>query len=122
MFAVLKTLNPNLQPISVLTDFEIGARNAIKSDFPETELAVCLFHFKQSLLHRKDCLVETFYMKCFQALAFVPLEDVISSFEILVQEASYAELESLNLCIDYFEDTWVGANPRGQRRDPRYEI
>ncbi|KAI0985972.1 hypothetical protein GJ496_010943 [Pomphorhynchus laevis] len=99
-----------------MTDFETGARNAIKSAFPETELAGCLFHFGQSLRRK----IQTFpmissnykeypefivHIKCFQALAFVQVEDVISSFEMLVQEASYAELEGLHLFIDYFEDT-----------------
>ncbi|KAI0981440.1 hypothetical protein GJ496_002342 [Pomphorhynchus laevis] len=118
MFADLKTLNPNIQPISVMTDFKIDARNAIRSAFPETELAGCLFHFG----NYKEDPEFACYVKCFQALAFVPVEDVISSFEILVQEASYAELEGLHLFIDYFEDTWIGTNQRGQRRDPRYEI
>jgi len=55
-------------------------------------------------------------MKCLKTLAFVPVEYVISSFEIT--EATYAELEGLDLFIDYFEDTWIGASRNGRRGDP----
>ena len=54
MFAALKTLNPNFQPLSVITDFETGARNAIKNAFSETKLAGSLPPWAVSLEKNSD--------------------------------------------------------------------
>ncbi|KAI0988556.1 hypothetical protein GJ496_009027 [Pomphorhynchus laevis] len=96
MFAAFKTFNPNIQSISGMTDFEIGARNAIISAFPKTGQVGCLFHFGQSLwrkIHIFPIIFSNYkedpefacHVKCFQALAFVPVEDVILSFVLLVK-------------------------------------
>ena len=64
------------------------------------------------------------------ALAFVPPEDVISSFELLQTmqffeektEPSDVETDTQSL-VDYFEDNYIGRLKRGGgRKKPRFDI
>jgi hypothetical protein len=49
-------------------------------------------------------------MKSFSALAFVPSQEVITTFESLADEMTenFGEEEAYNSFIDYFVMTWVG--------------
>ena len=49
LFEALKQLEPRLQPTTVMIDFEITAKQAITSVFPQVALAGCYFHLGQSL-------------------------------------------------------------------------
>lgn len=53
------------------------------------------------------------------ALAFVPLEDVVPSFEELVASIDFPT-ESLSI-VEYFEDCWIGRPTiNKKRKQPRY--
>lgn len=54
------------------------------------------------------------------ALAFVPLEDVESSFEKLISSIDFPEVSQC--VVDYFEDCWIGRPMKGQRRKPKFPI
>ena len=52
MLGKLKELRPALNPGSVLTDFEMAARNAFRRSFPGVVLGGCFFHLRQSVWRR----------------------------------------------------------------------
>jgi len=53
------------------------------------------------------------------ALAFVPQEDVIESFETLIESNYFSTNEELlTPLIDYFESNWI----RRHRREPKFNI
>jgi len=49
MFKALKSLNQNLNPESIMMDFEKAAMNAVKSEFPNTSINGCFFHLSQCI-------------------------------------------------------------------------
>ena len=55
-------------------------------------------------------------MKMLAALAFVPLNDVINAFEMVVAQMP----EQLDLIIYYFEKNYIGVMHRRGRRPPRF--
>lgn len=79
---VLKERLPLLMPKMVSMDFEQGAISAFKSEFPDTKILGCNFHFGQSLWrkiqkegHSSQYLQDpTFAFRCrhFLALAYIP--------------------------------------------------
>lgn len=78
-------------PATILSDFEKGSFNAIKCAFPDTDVGGCFFHFCQAN-YRKivDLGFKVWYLndnefclkiRCFSALAFLPIGDVPTGFE-----------------------------------------
>ena len=76
----------NLDPQTIMVDFEKAAINAFKEVFKKSEIKGCLFHFCQSLykklcslgfqdLYNKDEAVQTWFKSIF-CLSLVPLEEV----------------------------------------------
>jgi len=43
-----KTIFPNIQPSKIMTDFEIGLRNAFTNVYPNAEIVACFFHYVQA--------------------------------------------------------------------------
>ena len=106
-------------------DFEKGLHSSFTSVFLDSAIAGCLFHLGQSCW-RKICELGqrvkyntnadfAIKIKCFTALAFVPPEHVVTSFEELSDDEEVpAEF------VAYFESTYIGIlRGRGanQRRD-----
>ena len=95
MFSILKQLLPNLNPTSILVDFEKAAINAAKSTFQHTEIKGCYFHLLQSLIRKvkKLDLFEEYtsnkesrtLIRLLPSLSFVPIEDVESLFDLVAQ-------------------------------------
>ena len=86
-----------MQPHTWLIDFEAGMIPAVRQVFPNALVLGCYYHFEQSLirwlerpenglavLYRDDM---EFKILCrqFSALAFVPIDTIRESFDILVQ-------------------------------------
>lgn len=134
----LKNLNPNLQPVSILTDFEQPAVNAFQDVFPGIQNRGCFFHFSQciwrkiqengDIRNRYEDVEDPNFSLCVRelaALAFVPPADVIRCFEELKEFQFFRENEFLlRPLLDYFEDTWIG-RPTGAnniRRNPLFSI
>ena len=138
VFRQLKQIKPALSPVSVLSDFEQAIINSIKDCFPDTRIRGCFFHFSQCIwreIQRNSPICDKYkdiqdpdfslYLRQLAALAFVPEEDVIECFNVLLDSDFFRENEQL-LCplIDYIEDQWIGRPTRSAtgRRSPRVPI
>lgn len=131
-FSALNSLQPTLRPTSVMTDFERSARNSLQEAFPNTTLRGCFFHFSQCIWRciQRTGLQERYardpcfalHIRYLGALAYVPLVDVASSFEAVLESDFYVQNEpDLVELINYFEDTWIGrTDRRGRRREPLF--
>ena len=53
---------PQLHPTTVMSDWETGARNALKEEYPTTKLSGCWFHYTQAIWRRsqKAGLIQVF--------------------------------------------------------------
>ena len=132
VFMQILISKPNIKPQSIMSDFELAIVNGWKSVFPETKERFCFFHFSQNiyrkicsegLKQRYDCDLEfSFKIKMLTALAFIPPEDVIVAFELLIVEGEFAS--EFDIIIDYLEDTYIGRYDLRlrKRRTPRYCI
>ncbi|QQP58582.1 Uncharacterized protein FKW44_003950 [Caligus rogercresseyi] len=131
LFLKLKELNNSLNPSTIMTDFEKASINAFTTSFPTTEQKGCFFHFCQCIFRSiqssglkrqyENDIDFALKMRMLAALAFVPPEDVVQSFEVLVANNNY--LEESQIVLDYVEDNWIGRpNCHGIRRPPRFNI
>lgn len=77
-------------------DFELAAIKAIKAVFQDSLIRLCLFHFTQSLWRKlqelglsglyKAVKKARITMRCFGALATVPVEDIQQALDTIVLE------------------------------------
>ena len=120
LFTYLLQLKPQLNPKYLLTDFEIGAQKGFIEKFPEASISSCLFHLSKSIF-KKICDLgfrqrykedEAFNLKirCFSALSFLPVSDVVEGFIDLSDDTDLP-----SEFIAYFEMTYIG-HIRGRRR------
>jgi len=70
MFDALKSLKPNLNPKTIMIDYEKTSINAIKTEFPNTKVNGCFFHLSQCIwrhvqdLAYKKNTVKTLNLHC----------------------------------------------------------
>lgn len=113
-----------------MTDFELASIEAFKAAFPGVENRGCFFHFSQSIYRQiqragfqsryENNAEFALKMKYLPALAFVPVDRVIESFETLCEERLFpSEIDDI---LDYFEKIWLGKKQRSRRKNPRYPI
>lgn len=132
LFRELKTLRPRLRPTTIMVDFERAAINAIQEEFPDVRIRGCFFHFTQCLwrnmqgaglqqIYTEDANF-ALHLRQLAALAFVPEENVVATFEELLDSEFYTQNENLLLpLINYFEDVWIGRlDRRDRRRQPMF--
>ncbi|XP_030072563.1 FLYWCH-type zinc finger-containing protein 1 [Microcaecilia unicolor] len=128
VFRKLVELNGNLNPVSVLADFEKASQNAVTKVFPGSCLSACLFHLGQCLWRKvQDCGLSELYrssedvrisLKMLLALSFLPIEDVSVGFECIVENCC----SELTPVTDYWEDTFIGCQRQKRRVEPCYPI
>ena len=127
--AVEEITENDLQPQTIITDFEMAAIQVAGDAFPNASRRGCFFHLTKNIYRRVQSagLQERYEnepdlaMQCrmIAALAFVPPKDVVASFEALSDHLP-AELDPV---LDYFEDTYIGRpDRRGNRRNPLFPI
>jgi hypothetical protein len=97
-----------------MMDFEKGHINAFKEIFPNSEISSCLFHLSQNIF-RKVCefgYKEQYHkdfelsllIRCFAALSFLPINDVVDGFEELIGNEEIPQE-----IINYFEKNYIGS-------------
>ena len=119
-----------LRPQLIMSDFEAAFINAASKCFNGVEQKGCYFHFSQCLWRRiqqEPGIVKRYNedsefalsLRQVAALAFVPVDDVLKSFELLTETEFFVENETLlQPFMDYFEDNWIG-RPQSRRRQTR---
>lgn len=123
LLAVLKKIQPELNPTDITLDFEKAAMNAFKEEFPNAEIHGCHFHFGQSVWrHVQKYGLQTVYandddfaqnIKMLTALAFVPIDRVVDAFDQLMETDFYSENSSsqhrgaIQQLATYFQNTYV---------------
>lgn len=111
------------QPTTVMSDFEMAAISAFKKEFPETEVKGCFFHFCKALYRKIQEKHQTRYAndvnfmqscKMVMALAYVPLKEMRSVYDILVKSEGFPTEDLLDF-LNYFEETWLGYKKKRAR-------
>ena len=100
-------------PESVMLDFEIAERSAIKELFPGTKLRGCFFHWKQCLIRKfkvvkgypRDLTVRE-NLHCLFGLAFVPEPDVPGCWDMLKQ-ILWSKSTDFHPVLCYMETEWI---------------
>ncbi len=80
--SAINTTFPELDPESLMGDFELASRNAMQSAFPQAVLSGCHFHFSQALwkklqklglvqIYKQDLSIKK-HVKLLMALPFLP--------------------------------------------------
>ena len=128
MLTELKNFNSNLQPTSIMVDYEAAIINTIRDNFPNTDVKGCFFHLSQNIFRKiqehglqvkyQDDSDFALQLKMIPALAFVPIQDVIKAFDAL-SEILPGEAQPI---LDYFEDNYLGRPQRHGRRQPTFTI
>ena len=118
----VEQLTSAASPESIMIDFEQACINAVSQVFPQSTLVGCLFHLCKSIhRHVKSSGFQQEYLeneefrthiRMISALAFVPLEDIITAFNALSDICHGNETTIL----DYFEINYIGELRRGRRR------
>lgn len=120
------------EPKYINTDFEIGAINAAKKYFIQSNYHGCYFHLGQCVWrHVQELGMQMKYVNDVEfalnvrqilALAFVPSEDIPIKFDEMCKFDfwKYNEKNEFNnekqQLINYFEDTYIGGVTRNRRR------
>ena len=105
---------PRLKVDTVLCDFEKAEHEAIQQHFPEADIRGCLFHWKQAVRRRlmklpdypSDPVLKEELETLF-GLAFVPVGDVVDSWEYLKTNLSPSTVAAAATFLQYFESTWI---------------
>ena len=138
-FSHLATLR-DFSPDTVMVDFEPALRKSISTAFPSASVDGCFFHFCQATLrwlynnglkrsYEKSVNNPTtgklehseirVWVRRIQMLAFVPVDEVVSTFMFL-QDHIPANL-GLDDFLEYFESTWIqGASTSRRAASARF--
>ncbi|KAE9532335.1 hypothetical protein AGLY_009958 [Aphis glycines] len=112
---------PGLEPRNVIerikkaSDSTQTTRNIIGEAFSQSSMPVVARLQSCGLKNRYSTdVIFVHEIKKLSVLAFVPVDNVISAFEELINSDYYVENEEdLQIVVDYFEDTWIGRLTRG---------
>ena len=121
MLGKLLDLEPALNPLYVMLDFEKAAINAFEEGFVAV-VSGCFLHFSQNIYRKIQSLGLTnqyiedpdfaLYMRMLPSLAFVPENEVCDCFNILMGEFPQAAIE----LAEYFETNYLGRRLPDQTR------
>ncbi|XP_073406402.1 uncharacterized protein [Dendrobates tinctorius] len=126
----LKNLQPGLQPDNLMLDFELAAIQAFESEFPNLVKTGCFFHLSQSVWRKvqNEGLKMQYqgdhefarWICMIPALAFLPPQNVVQSFEDLVEDPDFPQ-EAIPIA-NYFEDSYIGRMNRRGRQAPLFPV
>ena len=99
-------------------DFERAVLNSVRQVYPNTEFKGCFYHLSSNTWkniqnlglqnHYQDDENFALWLRMLSALVFVPPNDVIRYFELLIDEIRNNFNDECDDLIDYFEDTYIG--------------
>lgn len=128
LFQVLRQLQPDVNPNSIMMDMERAAANAATEVFPNVQIQYCFFHVGQAVWRKiqetglapdyREDQEFALSLRMLTALAFVPVDDVVEAFEALEPEMPH-DAEPI---VRYFESTYIGERRRQGRRFPTFHI
>ncbi|KAF0711263.1 THAP-type domain-containing protein, partial [Aphis craccivora] len=132
MLVQITNLSPGINVGSVSVDFELAIHNAFRNEFSDLEIRGCFFHLLQNLKKQigtaglmasyRNNADFNLYARMITALAFVPPEYVVNSFETLSEELEQVE-PTLQPILDWLEMYYIGILRReGVRRVPAFPI
>ena len=112
------------RPTTIVIDFELAAKNAFETEFPNADIKGCYFHFNQALWkHIKDLGLTRAYkdnrrvkklVKKIMALGFLPLPYVRMNFQQLRQSARTLRLvnryPNLDRFMTYVDNTYMNGH------------
>ena len=108
---------PVANSTNVLVDFESASVGAFRNAFPNAHVSGCYFRLSQSILRKvNEVGMKVAYerddkvrgsVRCLAALFFVPVTDIVESFEILTE--SMPPAEHMNKFLSYFEHPWASS-------------
>ena len=109
---------PQLHPTTAMSDWETGARNALKEEYPTTKLSGCWFHYTQAIWRRiqKAGLIQVFrenkeftaFIKNLMAITFLPPDLIRSTYsQLQVPPLHNNDGSKLKRIIGYFERQWL---------------
>ena len=97
---------------------ERAALNSVCQVYPNTELKRCFYRFSSNIWkHIQNLGLQNPYqgdenfplwLRMLSALAFVPPNDAIRYFELMIDEIRNNFNDECDDLIDYFEDTYIG--------------
>ena len=95
---------PSLNPLNVTVDLEMAAINAVDEVFPSAKIHACYFHFCRAVWKklRSLGLKQRFtgdlnfasHIRMIFALAYVPVDKVVVSFDDLMTQTTFEEVET----------------------------
>lgn len=127
-------IEPSIQPIIILLDFERAAINAARLLFKTSQVAIMKSgslwrHVQDNGLQKRYAEDALFALniRMFLALAFLPIDHIETAFDELLQTKFCRDDETLDLnnelqgFISYFERTYIGTwNRDGKRKKPLF--
>ncbi|XP_044597080.1 uncharacterized protein LOC123273681 [Cotesia glomerata] len=117
-----------------MADFELAFMAAVKKVFPDYDVKGCLFHYSQCILRKiqNSGFINLYkydgdyalHLKMFYALAYVPVNHVITVYESLIKLPFFVDREEkLSEFLDYMESNWIGKlTRRGERQRSTYDV
>lgn len=115
LFQTLKTLFP-LNGKSIMTDFEMAMRNALRNVYPDLKQHTCWFHFCQAakrkaaqIPHLMQAIksnenVKNAYYKLL-SLPLLPPHEILSCFQII--KSQVADEKAIKKFLNYYEAQWL---------------
>ena len=105
-------------PTDILMDFERAALNSVGQVYPNTEFKGCFYHFSSNIWkHIQNLGLQNPYqddenfalwLRMLSPLVFIPPNDVIHYFELLIDEIRNNFSDEFNDLMDYSEDAYIG--------------
>ena len=104
-------------PTNILMDSEWAGSNSVHQVYPNTEFKGCFYHISSNMWkHIQNLGLQSHYqgdknfalwLRMFSALAFIPPNDVMRYFELLIDEIRNNFNDECNNLINYFEHTFI---------------
>lgn len=127
MLKELQSMEPRLQPVTVMVDFERAIIKAITKVFNGVTVKGCFFHMSQCIWkHIQQFGLQSAYarsgdyalnLRMLGALAFVPPADVEAAYEALIASPFYSDhAGEWEMLLSYIEATWIGTINRRKVR------